>query len=177
MNKTQKGCLKIFILFIIVFTSLIIWLIWYQHQKEKQAKIDSIKQYKICNNSELIAEQHKINFYSFNTAEIEKINFYLIRKNKIIKDTTIEPNSIDFDFPFRGFKKTDTIVVKTKSNLFFRIFGFHYEPNLHYGMFGYLGHSDCRFTCDVNGSTTETTISVYKDDAIEMNILPNKASH
>ncbi|MCO6164065.1 hypothetical protein [Flavobacterium sp. NRK F7] len=169
----KKGCIIIFMLFVLTVSIFIGVFFLNQSDKTKKAEIDEIKLSKICDTIKAITEQPTITFDEFKTNELERINFYLIRENKIIeeKETFIpEYSSSDgtyktFKIPFEYFLKTDTIIVKT-STLYFKIPNFHHYAYLHFGNFGYLGSSDCRI---------EKNKYIYIEDRIENYKLPTKA--
>lgn len=50
------------------------------------------------------------------------------------------------NIPYKEFLKTDTIVVTTQNKLHYYISGYNHYAYLHYGMNGYLGGHDCRFS-------------------------------
>jgi hypothetical protein len=168
MNR--KGCLKIFLIIIIVITLLIGWIIFGQYRRERQAKIDEIEQNKICDSEKYITEQPKITFIGFTKKEVRHAHFYLIRKNIVIHDSIIVGNAnaiseniySHFQIPFSTFLKSDTIIAKI-SNRYFILPKFHHYAYLHYGMFGYVGNWDCRL-----GETK----MIEKSVGTEKNILP-----
>lgn len=167
MNKYLKGCL-IALSICILFIGLIMgWFWWSMETSHKRAEEDGIKYSKECDTITTITEKPSITLGQFRKNEIDQLKFYLIRNNKIIKDTLIkyevsEPdNYLSTNIPFENFKKSDSIIVETKNNIYFIISGFHHYAYLHYGMFGYLGNHDCRFADGnyiVNGKIQNGTL-------------------
>lgn len=152
---------------------------WILKNKEQQAKSDAIAFSKICDAITDIEEQPLLVFEQFDPSETAAVHFYLLRNNSILKDTLLknevpkesENHYCSIAIPFEKFKKSDTIIVRTQSNLFFSLSGFSHYAYLHYGMFGYVGSYDCRFSNDytVNGKAGHGTLS--KSDAIKKDLL------
>ena len=125
----------------------------------KQAEKDTIEHSSVCDTISYITERPDIWFYEFKEDEINELTFHILRNDELIGDTVIRYPSVSDrnyswkEIPYDCFLKTDTIVVMTKDSLYFYISDYHHYANLHYGMFGYLGHSDCRLSknCVING--------------------------
>ena len=135
----------------IIILLLISWLVLRIEINHKNVERDDQKFSFDCDTTKIITETPSISLNNFSKNEIEELKFYILRKHRILKDTLIKPNmkadkiSLDTRIPFESFKKTDTILLETKSKLYFKISDFHHYANLHYGMSGYLGNHDCRF--------------------------------
>ena len=125
---------------------------WSMERQKKQAVLDEERYAATCDTISTITEQPAISFSGFTKAELGKLTFYLVRRGRVLKDTTVHYPQRDglyeFNIPlaFASFQKTDTIVVETtgKDKRFYRISGFHHYVYLHYGMMGYVGSHDCR---------------------------------
>jgi hypothetical protein len=157
MNKHIKGCLT-FIAIIVLLSALMIgWFFWSSNSRIKQAEIDGIAFSKECDSVNIITEQPEIQFAKFKKNELSFLKFQILRNGKFIHDTVIKngkfnPDNLRINIPYKTFFKTDTIVVTTKNRLQYYISGYHHYAYLHYGMFGYLGSHDCRFSnqCSIN---------------------------
>lgn len=155
MNKYIKGCLVIIGIIITLIAIIIGLFFWSSHSRRKQAEIDGIKFSKECDAAKFITEQPEIQFAKFKKNEINILKFQILRKGKFIQDTLIkngfnkETNSNEYRsiaIPYKEFLKTDTIVVTTQNKLHYYISGYHHYAYLHYGMNGYLGSHECRFS-------------------------------
>jgi hypothetical protein len=155
MNKYIKGCLVIIGVFITLVAIIIGWFFWSSDHRRKQAEIDSIEFSKECDTVKLITEQPEIQFAKFKKNEINILKFQILRQGKFIQDTLIKNGfnkrtSYDeyksITIPYKAFLKTDTIVVTTQNKLHYYISGYHHYAYLHYGMTGYVGSNDCRFS-------------------------------
>lgn len=173
MNKYLKGCLIASAVLILIIGLLVGWFWWSMETSQQRAEEDGIKYSKECDTITTITEKPSITLGQFSKDEINQLKFYLIRNNRIIKDTLIkyevsEPdNYLTTNIPFENFKKSDSIILETKSKIKFTISGFHHYAYLHYGMFGYVGSHDCRFDDGnyiVNGKTSNGTL--LKKDGI-----------
>jgi len=185
-KKILKGCLIIFMTIPVVLLLIVVTL----NCKIHNAKKDSIEQSAICDTIPYITERPEITLINFDDEEIDSIRFQIIRNGQVINDTlfrtefTYEHGSYKvMKIPFDYFLKTDTIVAITKGGLYYYISGYHHYAYLHYGIFGYLGSSDCRFSesCIVNyveykynkrgildkyeglKSTEKKNLKIYKD--------------
>ncbi|TDW52279.1 hypothetical protein EV144_101968 [Flavobacterium sp. 270] len=155
MNKYLKGCFFFIGTIILIFALIIGQFFWSSYNKRKNAEIDSIKYSKECDSNDSITEQPEISFISFKKTELSPLKFQILRDGKFIQDTVItndftkakyDPDYKHVVIPYKIFLKTDTIVVTTKNKLIYYISGYHHYAYLHYGMFGYLGSHDCRFS-------------------------------
>jgi hypothetical protein len=163
MKKTAKKILRACL--IIVITILVILLligvalnISFARKKSKAEK-DIREKSAICDTIPYITEQPEIVLIDFYDEEIDSIRFQIIRNGQVINDTifrtkfTYEDGAYkQLKIPYDYFLKTDTIVAITKGSLYYYISGYHHYAHLHYGMFGYLGSSDCQLSegCIVN---------------------------
>ena len=156
--------LKAFIALIILILLFVGCVYWSMQSSKKQAETDGIKQSELCDTIKVITEQPQIELSAFKGSEVEILRFYLQRGTAIVKDTTIRGkfNYVSDDktyrtlnIPFNDFLKTDTIIVETNTKLYYKISGYHHYAYLHYGMFGYVGSSDCRLSesCTVNADS------------------------
>lgn len=173
MNKYLRGCLFALAVLILIIGLIVGWFWWSMETSHERAEEDGIKYSKECDSITTITEKPAIILGQFRKNEIDQLKFYLIRNNTIIKDTILkyevsEPdNYLSTNIPFENFKKSDSIIVETKNNIYFTISGFHHYAYLHYGMFGYLGSHDCRFADGnfiVNGKIQTGTL--LKKDGI-----------
>lgn len=178
MNKYVKGCLTAVAIILLIIALLAVWFWWSLKKNSDKAETDGIKFSKECDTATLITEKANLTFIKFGRQEISTLHFYIIRSGKVLQDTVIknEVNEDDYWYtaiPFDHFQKTDTIVVETRSHLYYRISGFHHYAYLHYGMFGYAGSHDCRFAYEeyiVNGQ--ESNGCLLKIEGIKERILP-----
>lgn len=154
MNKYIKGCLVLIGIIITIIAIMIGLFMWSSHARKKQAEIDGIEFSTECDSVKLITEQPEIQFAKFKKNEISILKFQILRNGKFIQDTLIKngfkKTSADeyksINLPYKTFLKTDTIVVTTQNKLHYYISGYHHYAYLHYGMTGYLGSHDCRFS-------------------------------
>lgn len=155
-----KGCLATTLLLfvaLIVIVAVVLKSIsndW--DKRRKQADIDSIEQSAMCDTISSITESPAIYFCDFELEEINKLTFWILRNGKLIDERKVGNFLLDskrFKIPYHSFLKTDTILVKTETPLYYYISGYHHYAYLHYGMFGYLGSSHCSLSddCMVNG--------------------------
>lgn len=163
-HKRWKGCLWLslgvsYVVISIIIISVIRILNSWGERREQAVK-DRIELSAICDSIEYITERPMLKFYQFNNDEVEELKFWILRNGKLLNDTIVnrtcfpETDQFYVEIPYNEFIKTDTIVLMTKTPLYFYISGYHHQVYLHYGMFGYLGTSDCRLseTCSVNGN-------------------------
>ncbi|OMQ13426.1 hypothetical protein [[Flexibacter] sp. ATCC 35103] len=155
MNKYIKGCLVLIGVIITIIAIIAGLFFWSSNSRRKQAEIDGIKFSKECDLAKFITEQPEIQFANFKKNEINTLKFQILRKGKFIHDTLIKngfdkkTNSSEYKsitIPYKEFLKTDTIVVITQNKLHYYISGYHHYAYLHYGMNGYLGSHECRFS-------------------------------
>ncbi|WP_289658099.1 hypothetical protein [Flavobacterium panacagri] len=155
MNKYIKGCLVVTGTVFILLAIIIGWFFWSLNSRKKQAEIDGITFSKECDSIKFITEQPEIQFAKFKKSEISILKFQIIREGKFIHDTIIKngfnkkTSSNEYqsiNIPYKSFLKTDTIVVTTQNKLHYYISGYHHYAYLHYGMTGYVGSHDCRFS-------------------------------
>lgn len=160
-KKIFLGCLvSLGVVFVLVAAFLFYIFDGWGNRRE-QAEIDSVEQSAICDTIPYITEQPELSFIYFQDEEINSIKFQILRDGKLIGDTIAYTafyiiNQTIYNkikIPYECFLKTDTIVLTTEHPLYYKIAGFHHYANLHYGMYGYLGGHDCRFSedCTVNG--------------------------
>lgn len=104
-----------------------------------------------CLSTEFITQKPLFSLEKETKENISEVNVQLKRKGQSIKNVFVKYNIENKDqyfivrIPFDKFLKTDTIVVKTKAKLY-TISGFAYSPTGgHWGMFGYLGDTECYF--------------------------------
>ena len=182
MNKYLKGCLIASAVLILIIGLIVGWFWWSMETSHERSEEDGIKYSKECDTITIITEKPGIMLGQFRKNEITELKFYLIRNNRLVKDTTVqytitEPdNYLSTNIPFENFKKSDSIIVETKSKIYFTISGFHHYAYLHYGMFGYVGSHDCRFADGnyiVNGKSQNGTL-LKKDGISEKPSLLNK---
>lgn len=160
-RKLFLGCLISLGVVLVLVVAFIFYIFDGWGNKRKQAEIDGVEQSAICDTIPYITEQPELSFIYFQNEEIDTVKFQILRDGKLIRDTVAytEFYSISGDsynrvkIPYNCFMKTDTIVLTTKHPLYYKIAGFHHYAYLHYGMYGYLGGHDCRFSddCIVNG--------------------------
>jgi hypothetical protein len=162
-QKILKGCLVAFTTIFVIFILIAIALYDSCSGKINQAKKDGMEQSAICDTIPYITEQPEIALIHFCDEEIDSIRFQILRDGQLISDTLFRTEFTcendengtykTMKIPYDYFLKTDTIVVTTKSGLYYYISGYHHYAYLEYGMFGYLGSSHCRFSeqCNVNG--------------------------
>lgn len=161
MNKYLKGCLIILSIIVLMIALISGWFWWTMKNKHKKAEEDAITYSKECDTITTITEKPSFTLVHFEKDEIENLKFYLIRNHKIYEDTLIistfpaSANTLNINIPFKNFKKSDSIVVETRSKIYFTISGFHHYAYLHYSMFGYTGGHDCRLTEEytINGKS------------------------
>ncbi|MCD0469138.1 hypothetical protein [Flavobacterium sp. JAS] len=155
MNKYIKGCLVLIGIIITVIAIIIGLFFWSSNSRRKQAEIDGVAFSKECDSVKVITEQPEIQFARFKKNEINILKFQILRDGNFIQDTLIkngfnkEANSSEYKsitIPYKEFLKTDTIVVTTQNKLHYYISGYHHYAYLHYGMAGYVGSHDCRFS-------------------------------
>jgi len=155
MNKYIKGCLVLIGIIVTIAAILAGLFFWSSNSRRKQAEIDGIAFCKECDSVKFITEKPEIEFAKFKKNEIDILKFQIIRDGKLIRDTLIKngfnkKNSPDeyksIAIPYKTFLKTDTIVVTTQNKLHYYISGYRHYAYLHYGMTGYLGSHDCRFS-------------------------------
>jgi len=177
VKKLLSGCLITSGIIFIVIGVLIIYWLFSPSKKQIQAEKDREKYAAVCNTIPYVTEQPQISFNWFQPHEIDTLKFQILREGKLIRDSIIAAHytyiSSDrqslyrsMKIPYEHFLKTDTIVVTTKHPLYYKISGYHHYPYQHYGMFGYLGSHDCRFSesCTVNNreNTYHGTLSKYE---------------
>lgn len=161
MKTILKGCLIIIAILVLAIIAIIAFWIISSNNKIKQSEIDSAEQSIICDTVPYVVEQPEIAFSNFQSYEIDTLKFQILRAGKLIQDTIVcddfnyisdKGNYRTMKIPYNYFLKSDTIVVSTKYPLYYKISDYHHYAYLHYGMFGYLGNSDCRFSnnCVVN---------------------------
>lgn len=160
-KKIFLGCLVSLGIVVVLVAAFIFSIFDGWGNRRKQAEIDRVEQSVICDTVPYITEQPELSFIYFQDEEIDSIKFQILRDGKLIRDTmartefyTISDTYFsEIKIPYECFLKTDTIVLTTEHPLYYKIAGFHHYAYLHYGMFGYLGGNDCRFSenCTVNG--------------------------
>jgi len=145
-----KGCLGL-----AAVTGLVGGYYWSKQRRARQAALDEVRYSTLCDNARYITEHPTVSFGGFAPAELRALTFYLVRGGRVVRDTTVRNRSgkgalagFNIAVPFVRFRKTDTIVVATagRNQRFHHLSGFHHYAALHYGMLGYLGSHDCRFT-------------------------------
>jgi antitoxin component YwqK of YwqJK toxin-antitoxin module len=138
----------------------------YREKKDsREARCDTVK---------YVTEQPEITLSGFYDDEIDTLKFQILRNGTLTGDTLVINDftyTADEGFyktvkiPYTSFLKTDTLVVSTQTPLYYYISGYHHYAYMHYGMFGYAGSYDCRFSeeCKVNGhyDTYVGTLSRY----------------
>ncbi|KUJ60521.1 hypothetical protein AR687_17260 [Flavobacteriaceae bacterium CRH] len=147
MKKGPKGCLIIMALCFLIILLIISWF-YYQMITSRERQDDDIA---ACMNIEYITEKPSFSLEKESYEKILDLNIQLKRDGQIIRDTLLKEhienknNYFIFIVPFDKFLKTDVVLVKTK-NTIYTISGFAYSSTGgHWGMFGYLGDSDCYF--------------------------------
>ncbi|WP_343744100.1 hypothetical protein [Chitinophaga sp.] len=169
MKKLLKYVLILLGIFLVMvlFVAGCFWIS--SEQKIRQAKEDGEKYSKICDTVSIITEQPKIQFSGFRQKEIRQLHFKILRNGEFIRDTLVKTQfsyiSDDSTYfsthiPYPVFLKKDTIVVSTVGGLYYYISGYHHYAYLHYGMMGYLGGHDCRFSedCIINNAPSVGTL-------------------
>lgn len=169
MNNTLKIVFKIILTLLVIGLLLVGGVIAYfafsMNKMASKAKEDGPRESSLCDTIKVITERPEISFSGFSRDELESLRFSILRDGEFVQDTLVrtqfnyENDDINSGFygtmqmPYTSFLKTDTIVVETEGGLYFYLSGYHHYAYLHYGMFGYLGSSDCRFSesCMVNG--------------------------
>lgn len=153
MNRTIKISLKILGITVLILMALIIGvLIWFNislRNTKEQAETDYATQSVICDSIQIITDQPHIGLYNFNQEDISELRFSIVRNGTIVSDTLIHNESQSSNIPFAHFQKMDTILVKTKNDLYYFITGYKYEVYLGYGMFGYVGFKECRLSNEI----------------------------
>src|ERR1044072_6346662 len=147
MNKYLRGCLILILIIVLLVAGFVGWYNWEKNNSQKQAQTDLIKFSKICDTVSLVTEKPSIQLQGFQKNDVSQLKYYLIRKGKVIKDTTVRneitsaDNSLYMELPFDRFLRTDTVVMETqgKNKRYYHISGFRHYAYLHYGMMGYLG--------------------------------------
>jgi len=181
MNKYLKGCLVLLGIGLVLIAGIVGWYYWWKASNQRKADTDRIRFSAVCDNLRIVTDKPTITLTGFDTVEINRLRFYLIRGGSVIQDTIVAQKlSPPYDFtntqiPFEKFLKTDTVIVQTKGKhkLFYRISGFQYYADLHYGMMGYLGSYDCRFDNEsliINGKQNNSTL--LKQNGLKENIVP-----
>ena len=157
MNKYLKVFLYVIGAIVLLICIVILGFFWSSNNRRKQAKEDAIIFSAICDTILDITEQPSLNVVGFKYNEIDSLQFQILRNGNRIKDTLLineftyvseDSTYFTLNIPYKHFLKTDTIHIKTKRNLSFFISSYHHYAYLHYGMFGYLGSHDCRFSND-----------------------------
>lgn len=150
------------------------WLLLAMQSSAKRAEVDVVEQSRLCDTIPYITERPEITFagFGFPGDDVDTLRFRLLRNGRLIQDTVV-CSSITYTsdndahrsvaIPYASFLKTDTVVITTKGGLYFYLWGYHHHAHLHYGMFGYVGSSDCRFSdeCMVNNGQYDGVISKY----------------
>ncbi|MGI4874032.1 MAG: hypothetical protein ACRYFX_22970 [Janthinobacterium lividum] len=130
----------------------------------RRAAKDAITETARCDSTRYVTEQPTVKLVGFARADIKELHFYRLAGHKIVQDTLVSRpyNENEYAYqrmpiPFVRFLKSDTIVVETRNKRYFKLAGYHHYAYLHYGMFGYLGSSDCRLSddCVINGKASE----------------------
>lgn len=163
MKKKWKGCLILFLgLFFVMIVIIVIFVISILNtwgERRGQAEKDQVEHSAACDTMRYITEQPELKFSHFEEYEVEELRFRILRNGTLLNDTVVkgrryfDTDRFYVNIPYDRFLKTDTIVVMTKTPLYFYVSGYHHYAYLEYGMFGYLGSSHCRLleTCTVNG--------------------------
>lgn len=154
------------------------YFLYISNKKIKQKEIDKKVLQATCDTIQYVNTQPQITLFEFKREEIDTLYFEVIRNGNSIKDTIV--TNIDYfedstnniganvDVPFSNFKKTDTILLKTKDKLAFYISEFSYEPYMFHGMFGYLGNGECRLKEDYTINGKKETYAALKINAIRI---------
>jgi hypothetical protein len=178
VKKILKICLILFITILVILLLIVTTLNIRFSRKRSKAEKDRIEQSAICDTIPYITEQPKINLIDFYDEEIDSIRFQIIRNGQLINDTlfktvfTYEDGAYKtMKIPYDYFLKTDTIVAITKGDLYYYISGYHHYAYLHYGMFGYLESSDCRFSenCIINNIEYNDRGKLIKHNGLKTN--------
>jgi len=177
MNRILKiilitlGC--IITIFVVLVIVALVWFNISVGNKKKQAEADYASQSVICDTIQNITGHPQIGLYDFDKKDISELRFSLLRDGSIVADTLIL-NRVNFvEIPFTSFLKTDTILIKTKNELCYFVTGYKYKPYLGYGMFGYVGHKECRLSDEiiVNGQE-QSYASLLPEKGIKSSDLP-----
>ncbi|QQT25228.1 hypothetical protein [Sphingobacterium spiritivorum] len=168
MNKYLKGCLIVFGVILLIIMLIIAWIWWSLENRQKDAERDRVEVSEMCDTVKVITEQPTLGFIKFEPNELKTLKFEILRDGKFIDERTIrtdftKKNDDIFwkvNIPYKHFFKTDTIVLTTTNNLKYYISDYHHYAYLQYGMFGYLGSHDCRFSedCKINNRVSSGII-------------------
>ncbi|SUJ30892.1 Uncharacterised protein [Sphingobacterium spiritivorum] len=161
MNKYLKGCLIVFAVLLSIGLLIIGWIWWTLENRHKDAERDGIEISLICDTVKMVTEQPTLGFIKFEVSDLETLKFQILRDGKFIEEKIIRTDFTKknddiiwkVSIPYKQFFKTDTIVLTTANKLIYYISDYHHYAYLQYGMFGYLGSHDCRFSedCIING--------------------------
>lgn len=133
-----------------------------------------------CDRTRYVVEQPKVQLVGFTPADTQVLHFYRLAGHCVVQDTLLRrPREANDDIyytvaiPFVRFAKSDTIVVATRNKRYFKLTGYHHYADLHYGMFGYLGNSDCRLAsnCLVNNHPNEYA-QLRAEEGLQHCVLP-----
>lgn len=147
IKKKLKGCFIILAICFLIMLLIVGWF-YYQMATSRERQESDIEK---CLNIKFITEQPSFSLEKESDEIIDEVNIQLKRNGQIIRDTVLKSaienknRSFTFKIPFSKFLKTDTVVVKARNKIY-TISGFTYATTGgHWGMFGYLGNSECYF--------------------------------
>lgn len=142
MNKRIKGCL-VFLGIVVSITLMLIGWVYYRMvtSNERQNQDDEN-----CENIAFITDNPLIVIENVTVSYNAEINLILLDKNDTIEKKVVRNmanNKIEFNIPFKKFKKTNRILILTKNKNYI-VSQMGYFNDGHWGMFGYLG-GNCDF--------------------------------
>ncbi len=142
VNKYVKGCLFFLGIAVIIILMLVGWIYYGMVTSNERQNQDD----KDCENIVFITDNPLIVIENATASYNADINLILMDKNDTIEKKVIRNmayNKIEFNIPFKKFKKTDKILIVTKNKNYI-ISQMGYFNDGHWGMFGYLG-GKCEF--------------------------------
>ena len=168
MKRFFKGCL-IAVGILVLLAAIFVGLVWWSMQRSKaNAESDAEALSKACDTAKYITENPQLTFLKFTPTELQTLRFQILRDGKITNDTSVktafkDKENLKINFPYKKFLKTDTIILTLQSQLKYYVSGYGHYAYLHYGMFGYVGSSDCRFSenCVINNVVSTGIIEKF----------------
>ncbi|RZL29971.1 MAG: hypothetical protein EOO96_19095 [Pedobacter sp.] len=179
MKRYFKGCLIVIGVLLLVL-AVFVGLFWWSMENNKaNAESDAEELSKACDTVKYITENPYLTFIKFVPKELKTLRFQILRDGKISNDTLVKTSfnknsDLRINFPYKKFLKTDTIILTTQNQLKYYVSGYGHYAYLHYGMFGYVGSSDCRFSenCIINNQVSSGIIDKFSGW-----INPEKSKH
>lgn len=178
--KTRKivlGCLftalGLFVLTVLLGLYLSYQVLSAWNERSKQKEQDYIHQQAICDTIKHIKDEVTFRGYGFSQEELQTITFWKVKQSELVeKDTNASAvftqfNHVEITVPYDDLLVSDEIVIRIGSEepLSFYVSGFAYEVDQKYGMFGYVGISECKLStrCTVNYAK-RTSFTLYRND-------------